>query len=80
MDKIQARVLRNGSKVHVDAEKVVPGDILILHAGDLIPADGRIIEATELQVDESPLTGESLPIAKSSAVLKQENQLRTAQI
>ncbi|MFO7720948.1 MAG: HAD-IC family P-type ATPase, partial [Gillisia sp.] len=72
LDKIQARVIRNGKKEHIDAEKIVPGDILLVVSGDLIPADGRILEATELQIDESPLTGESVPINKSSDVLKEE--------
>ncbi|MGM0390696.1 MAG: cation-translocating P-type ATPase [Bacteroidota bacterium] len=72
LDKIQARVIRNGKKERIDAEKIVPGDILIVDSGDLIPADARILEATELQIDESPLTGESVPINKSSEVLKEK--------
>lgn len=72
LDKIQAKVIRSGKKETIDAENLVPGDILIVEAGDLIPADGRIIEATELQIDESPLTGESVPISKSSDALKEE--------
>ncbi len=72
LDKIQARVIRNGKKERIDAEKLVPGDIIIVGSGDLIPADGRLLEATELQIDESPLTGESVPISKSSEILKEE--------
>ncbi|MFN4763099.1 cation-translocating P-type ATPase [Gillisia sp. Q332] len=72
LDKIQARVIRHGKKERIDAEKIVPGDILIVESGDLIPADGRILEATELQIDESPLTGESVPVNKSPEVLKEE--------
>ena len=72
LDKIKARVIRNGKKENIDAENLVPGDILIVDSGDLIPADGRIIEATELQIDESPLTGESVPISKSSDTLEEE--------
>ncbi|HEY9185259.1 MAG TPA: cation-transporting P-type ATPase [Salegentibacter sp.] len=72
LDKIKARVIRNGKKENIDAENLVPGDILIVDSGDLIPADGRIIEATELQIDESPLTGESVPISKSSDTLEEK--------
>ncbi|MGY5850279.1 cation-translocating P-type ATPase [Salegentibacter sp. F14] len=72
MDKIRARVIRQGKKEKIDAEHLVPGDILMVESGDLIPADARIIEATELQVDESPLTGESVPISKSVDALKEE--------
>lgn len=72
LDKIQARVIRNGKKENIDAENLVPGDILIVDSGDLIPADARIIEATELQIDESPLTGESVPISKSPDTLEEE--------
>ena len=72
MDVIEARVIRNGKKDKIEAEKLVPGDIIVIESGDLIPADARILEETELEVDESPLTGESIPVRKSSAVLKEE--------
>ncbi|MEX2568334.1 MAG: cation-transporting P-type ATPase [Cyclobacteriaceae bacterium] len=75
MDKIQARVLRNGTKTMIDAEEIVPGDILLLESGDLIAADGRVLEANELAVDESPLTGESVPVNKSAEPLKEEKQV-----
>ncbi|WPR75951.1 cation-transporting P-type ATPase [Algoriphagus sp. NG3] len=65
MDKIKSNVLRNGNKSTIDAEELVPGDILVVEGGDLIPADARILETTELNVDESPLTGESVPVLKS---------------
>jgi len=57
-------VLRNGVRQTINAEEVVPGDILMLDAGDMIPADARIIDATGLKVDESILTGESVPVEK----------------
>ena len=57
-------VFRNGAKESVDAVDLVPGDILMLEAGDLIPADARIVEAVNLKVEESILTGESVPIEK----------------
>nr|MBI1229146.1 HAD-IC family P-type ATPase [Cytophagales bacterium] len=69
MDKIESNVLRSGNREVIDAEEIVPGDIILVESGDLIPADARIIEATELNVDESPLTGESVPILKSEETI-----------
>lgn len=57
-------VLRDGREVEVPSRKLVPGDVMILEAGDKIPADGRLIAAINLQVDESALTGESTPVEK----------------
>ncbi|MGE5690237.1 MAG: cation-translocating P-type ATPase [Pseudomonadota bacterium] len=59
-----ARVVRDGVPVEVDASLVVPGDLLLVSEGDRIAADARLVEATALEVDESALTGESLPVAK----------------
>ena len=59
-----ARVLRDGQYAVVSAEEVVPGDVLHLEAGDVVPADGDVVEAAQLQCDESPLTGESVPVDK----------------
>ena len=59
-----AKVLREGHQRVVQAIKVVPGDILLLEAGDQIPADGRLLEVVSLQAEESSLTGESVPSAK----------------
>ncbi len=59
-----ATVIRDGSEREVPARDLVPGDIVVLEAGDRIPADGRLIETAALQVDESSLTGESRPAAK----------------
>ncbi len=75
MDKIQARVVRSGQQQTIDAENVVPGDILVVESGDLIAADARIVEATELNVDESPLTGESVPVNKTPETIEQEKQI-----
>ena len=61
-----ARVLRDGDERQIPAEELVPGDVVLLAAGDRVPGDGRIVEQAQLQVDESALTGESLPVAKSS--------------
>jgi Mg2+-importing ATPase len=69
-------VLRNGKEKIIDKKFLVPGDIVILQTGDIVPADLRIIEATNLLVDESILTGESEPVAKISEKLEREtNQI-----
>ena len=60
-----AKVIRDGQKVEVSSKEVVPGDILILETGDLVVADGRIIENYTLQVNESSLTGESTNVEKT---------------
>ncbi|MGN6293051.1 MAG: magnesium-translocating P-type ATPase [Chitinophagaceae bacterium] len=61
-------VLRNGQAIQVLTREVVPGDILLLDAGDLIPADCRIIESNELHVNEGSLTGESFPVEKQEGM------------
>jgi len=68
----RARVLRNGKDVMIPAREVVPGDILILETGDRIAADGRLIEALELSMDEAILTGESTPVTKNTGVFSAE--------
>jgi len=62
-----ARVRRNGEVREVDATELVPGDIVVLRGGDVVPADGRLLEATDLEADEAALTGESVPVTKSAA-------------
>ncbi len=69
MLKTSARVRRDGTEVKVDADKVVVGDVVLLAAGDDVCADGRLLEATSLQIDESALTGESVPAGKSVEVI-----------
>jgi Ca2+-transporting ATPase len=64
MVKATARVRRDGSEAVIPAEEVVVGDVVLLTAGDDVPADGRIIAASALQIDESALTGESVPASK----------------
>jgi Ca2+-transporting ATPase len=59
-----ARVLRDGKEKRIPAREVVPGDILLIEAGDIIPADSRIMEVSSLQIDEASLTGESVPSKK----------------
>lgn len=63
------KVKCDGKIVVIDSKKIVPGDIIILEAGDKIPADARIISATSLKIDESPLTGESVPVTKTNKKL-----------
>ncbi|MBI5563000.1 MAG: HAD-IC family P-type ATPase, partial [Deltaproteobacteria bacterium] len=60
----KVRALRDGSAVELDADRLVPGDLIMLEEGDSIPADGRLIEAEDMRVDNSPLTGEARPIYK----------------
>ena len=69
MLKASARVRRDGAEVKIDADQVVVGDVVLLTAGDEVCADGRIIEAASLQIDESGLTGESVPASKSAEVI-----------
>lgn len=64
-----AKVMRDGRRVEVPSREIVPGDILILEAGDLVVADGRIIDNYSLQVNESSLTGESEGVYKNSEVI-----------
>lgn len=71
----KALVRRDGVVREVDSEKIVPGDILILDAGRIIPADIRLIESINLQVDESSLTGESVPSEKDASLI--QNDLNT---
>jgi Ca2+-transporting ATPase len=66
-----AQVVRGGRTFSVDAETLVPGDILLLAPGERVAADVRLIAASHLSVDESPLTGESVPALKSTAALAQ---------
>ena len=63
-----AQVLRDGKSQEIPAAKVVPGDIVLLDAGSLVAADGRLLECYNLQVNESSLTGESLPVEKRAGV------------
>ena len=64
------KVLRDGIKAEIPSEDIVPGDIMLLEAGDLVTVDGRIIENYALKVDESALTGESLNVEKTDAVIE----------
>ncbi|MBW3019591.1 cation-translocating P-type ATPase, partial [Candidatus Woesearchaeota archaeon] len=65
-----AKVIRNGTESKIPAKDVVPGDIVVLEAGDIVPADGRLIQLSSLQIDEASLTGESVPSQKDTKVYK----------
>ncbi|MEI2717852.1 MAG: HAD-IC family P-type ATPase [Candidatus Nanopelagicales bacterium] len=69
MLKASARVRRDGSEATIPADQVVPGDVVLIAAGDQVAADGRIVSASSLQIDESSLTGESVPASKSAQTL-----------
>lgn len=64
LDRVTAKVWRQGTLTEVASEEVVPGDILFVEAGDLVSADARLLTSVQLASDESPLTGESVPVAK----------------
>jgi P-type Ca2+ transporter type 2C len=69
MMKATARVRRDGAEAQIPAEELVIGDVVLLAAGDQVPADGRIVTASALEIDESALTGESTPAAKNAGTV-----------
>jgi magnesium-transporting ATPase (P-type) len=71
----QAMVLRDGRRVTVDASELVPGDLVPLQPGDKVPADLRLLQAKGLQIEEAPLTGESVPAVKDTAALPLDTEL-----
>ncbi|MFU8820305.1 MAG: cation-transporting P-type ATPase [Gammaproteobacteria bacterium] len=71
----RAMVLRDGKRTGIGAEDVVPGDIVVLQAGDLVPADLRLLKCRNLQVDEAILTGESVPVEKSTEPVPRDASL-----
>ena len=75
MDVIHSKVIREGKVTEIPSEKITPGDIAVLEAGDVIPGDGRLIDVNKLQCDESSLTGESLPTEKKIEKLPKETAL-----
>ncbi|MDB9539496.1 HAD-IC family P-type ATPase [Anabaenopsis tanganyikae CS-531] len=71
----EATVIRNGQKSRIPSQELVPGDIVLLTSGDKVPADLRLFNVRNLQVDESALTGESVPVEKSTADLRPDTPL-----
>lgn len=67
---VQASVTRDGTSVNVDSEDLVPGDVVQLDAGDVVTADLRLIEANGLTCDESSLTGESVPVTRTTEAVE----------
>lgn len=75
LSQTQAKVRRDGQVQEIPAEQLVPGDIVLLEAGDLVAADLRLIEVSKLQADESALTGESVPVTKSTNPVEPDRPL-----
>ncbi|MCK4334560.1 cation-translocating P-type ATPase [candidate division WOR-3 bacterium] len=71
----RCRVMREGSIKEIDTEELVPGDVVLLAAGDKVPADGRLIDAKHILVDEASLTGESVAVDKQVASLEAQTRL-----
>lgn len=69
----ECQVIRGGQRISVAARGLVPGDIVLLEAGNFIPADMRLIEAVNLQVEEAALTGESVPVKKDAALVLEKD-------
>jgi P-type Ca2+ transporter type 2C len=70
-----AHVIRDGAPATIPASELVPGDVIVVDEGDTVPADARVLQATALQVAEAALTGESLPVSKSTAAIADEVSL-----
>ena len=73
MSAPHSKVLRDGEVVEISSTDIVPGDIVILETGDIVPADMRLVEAMNLKIQESALTGESVPVEKNAETLEAED-------
>ena len=69
MTSLNCKVIRNNKQITIKSEEIVPGDIVLLEAGDSVPADGRIIESASLKIEEAALTGESVAVTKNTDIL-----------
>ena len=74
MSKAQSKVLRDGKQISIASEDLVIGDIIILEAGDAVPADARIIECASMKIEEAALTGESVPVDKKIGALAENDK------
>ncbi len=75
MSAATSKVIRDGKLIAVHSEDLVVGDIVLLEAGDAVPADGRILESASLKIEEAALTGESVPVDKISDALSEEKEV-----
>jgi Ca2+-transporting ATPase len=75
MDVSVSKVWRDNTLKEIPSERIVPGDILVLEAGDMVLADGRLMEVNQFEIDESALTGESLSVAKNTEIVKNDVRL-----
>ncbi|GAA0881137.1 cation-translocating P-type ATPase [Algoriphagus jejuensis] len=73
LTETQTKVIRDGQTISLPSKALVPGDMILLEAGNMVPADARLIETFSFKIDESSLTGESVPIDKSSGPISAEN-------
>jgi Ca2+-transporting ATPase len=74
MSAATSRVLRGGHVVSINSEDLVAGDVVLLEAGDAVPADGRIVESASLKIEEAALTGESVPVDKVAEAIRTEGE------
>ncbi|MFC5283481.1 cation-translocating P-type ATPase [Pedobacter alpinus] len=79
MDISYSKVIRNGKTIEIPSENLIPGDLLLLEAGDMVSGDGRIVFLNAFQVDESSLTGESFPVFKSLEIPTEKTESAHAQ-
>ncbi len=68
-----SKVMRDGKITVIPSERIVPGDVVVLEAGDAVPADARVIECASMKIEEAALTGESVPVTKTNAVLSADD-------
>lgn len=68
-----SKVMRDGKITVIPSERIVPGDVVLLEAGDAVPADARVIECASMKIEEAALTGESVPVTKTNAVLSADD-------
>ncbi len=73
--QIKTRAVRNQVQVEISVDQIVPGDVVVLNAGDIVPADAFIINSTDLFVDEASLTGETFPVEKNAITVKEDASL-----